>query len=155
MDVKGSTHWLVDGLAFRLAPLDHRDLDDLYRKRLLPMVGPLERIIGKVVLDGGLDEDLADGAVHRCLESFWAILTASLRKAQPWLADSEAASIVAIYCGDEDDREGDATLYRQVQVVGKSTLERLVSQHRRRLAELVSLAETFEAVITRNWNVEN
>lgn len=150
MDVKRSSTWLVDGLAFHLVPLDHRDLDDLYRRRLLPMVGPLRARFEKLSFDGDRDEAQAVEALHRCLESFRAMLAASLRKAQPWLTEPEAASLVEIHCGDGDD----ATLYRQVRRLARSTLKGLVSKHRGRLIDLVSLAGSFEALVAMPWDGE-
>lgn len=152
MNAKRSLTWLVNGLIFRLAPLDHPDLDDLYRKQLLPMGGPLRSSIEKVVFEGGQDEAQAAKALRRCLGSFRAILAVSLRKAQPWMTEAGASTLVAVYCGEVDDGAQGVALYRQIQVLGKSTLEGLVSQHRERLTELVSLAESFEAVVTMPWD---
>ncbi|MHC5537006.1 hypothetical protein ACYOEI_01885 [Singulisphaera rosea] len=144
MDVKRSSTWLVDGLTLSLAPLDHQDLDRLYRGRLLPMVGPLRARFEKLAFDGDRDEDQAVEALHRCLESFRAILATALCKAQPWLEESDAALLVETHCGDGED----VTLFRQVQRLGKSTLKGLASKHRERLIDLVSLAESFEAMMT-------
>ncbi|MHC5537907.1 hypothetical protein ACYOEI_06715 [Singulisphaera rosea] len=154
MDVKRSLTWLVDGFVFHLNPLEHKDLDDLYRERSLPMVVPLRSRIDRVIFDGGKDELSAVEALHGCLESFRAILVASLRKGQPWMSGPEAELVVTVYCGDEDDREDDLILFRQVQCLGKWTLEGLVSQHRERFAGLISLAEAFEAVVMMPWEGE-
>ncbi|MHC5537091.1 hypothetical protein ACYOEI_02505 [Singulisphaera rosea] len=144
MNVERSSPWLVAGSTFRLAPLNHRDLDRLYRRRLLPMARPLRARFDKLVFEDDRDEAQAVEALHRCLESFRAVLATSLRKAQPWLSQPEAEILVAIYCGDADGREDDVTLFREVQILGKSTLDGLESQHRERLTELVALAADFE-----------
>ncbi|MHC5536958.1 hypothetical protein ACYOEI_01635 [Singulisphaera rosea] len=148
MNAKRSLTWLVDGVAFRLAPLDHQDLDELYRGRLLPMAGSLRVSIEKFIQGGGRDESLVVEDLEQCLESLRAILEASLRKAHPWMTEPEAECLVAMYCRDEDNSTDDVLFYRQVQRLGKSTLDGLVSQHRGRLAALVSLAEQFEALVT-------
>ncbi|MHC5537096.1 hypothetical protein ACYOEI_02530 [Singulisphaera rosea] len=155
MDTKRPSTWIIAGLAFRLTSLDHSDLDDLYRRRLLPMVGPLRARFEKPTFDGDQDEAQAVEALHRCLESFRGILAASLRKAQPGLSEPEAAYVVAVYCGDEDDSTDEVTLYRQVQRLGRSTLEDLASKHRGRLTDLVSLAAAFEAIVTMPGDGEN
>lgn len=137
--------WRVAGVPFVLATLGHRDLDDLYKQRLLPLVGPLEARFRRPPVADSLAEGRAIDALSRCLDSFRAILSAGLRKAMPKMTAAEAMSLVAHYCGDTDGGEAkDGMLYRQVRLLGEISLARLVSQHRERFASLVALAGEFE-----------
>ncbi|MHC5538066.1 hypothetical protein ACYOEI_07515 [Singulisphaera rosea] len=140
---------------FHLAPLDHHDLEGLYHRRMLPIARPLRSRLDNVIFDGSQNETQAAEALYRVLESFRAILETSLRKAQPWLTRPKAEVLVAMNRGDAEDSCGDVTLFRQVQRVGKLTLDGLVSHHRGRLAELISLAAAFEAVATMPWDGED
>ncbi|MHC5537015.1 hypothetical protein ACYOEI_01935 [Singulisphaera rosea] len=151
MDVKHSLAWLVDGSVFHLNTLEHQDLEELYRRRLLPVVEPLRSRIDKFVFGGDQADSRAVEALHLCLESFRAMLAASLRKAQPWLSEHEAAYVVEIHCGNGDN----ATLYRQVRSLGSATLKNLASKHRGRFIDLVSLAMVFESLAATPQEAED
>ncbi|MHC5541201.1 hypothetical protein ACYOEI_23515 [Singulisphaera rosea] len=144
MDPIHSLTWRVAGMPFELATLGHRDLDVLYKQRLLPLVGPLEAKFRRPADADTQAEGRAIDALSRCLDSFRAILSAALRKARPRMTAMEATSLVAYYCGDLSSNEESGMLYRQVRLLGEISLPRLDSQHRERFASLVALAGEFE-----------
>lgn len=141
--------WRFFGARITLAPLDHADLDRLYKLRRLPLVSTL--FPGA----GGAQPPPSPEPLAKCIQSFEAILATSLLKAQPWLSPRAAAVIITIYCRTWSGGEVEGGLYREVRSLGELTLETLVSQHRVRFASLVALAEKYERVARRLEDAEH
>lgn len=133
--------WRFFGARLSLAPLDHADIDRLYKARRLPL-NPAHPRGHDGARGSSSSEPLA-----RCIESFEAILVASLTKAQPWLSARGAGFIVSIYCWACGGPKDEERLYRETRLLGEWTLEGLESQHRERFAFVIHLAGRFEKAL--------
>ncbi|MHC5540236.1 hypothetical protein ACYOEI_18610 [Singulisphaera rosea] len=133
--------WRLFGMRLTLGRLDHADIEKLYKRHRLPLVEPFLSYDITHIKDGAPDPV---GVLTRYIESFQAILAASLFKSQPWLEPGETDTLVTIYCRERGEHGNDNRLYRQTRMVGDLTLDGLDSQHRERFAALVSLAAECE-----------
>ncbi|MHC5537094.1 hypothetical protein ACYOEI_02520 [Singulisphaera rosea] len=140
--------WQFFGMDMSLVPLDHIDLDRLYKDRLLPHPQSL-------FMRGKDPASAAEpGAFRRCVESYESILSASLLKGQPWIGPRASATIVSVYCRDPRGQRDEGRLFQEARQVGELTLENLVSQYRERFELLVMLAGKFEHAVCLLREVE-